>query len=168
MEAATSGSRNGEGERWELEKIEINKNNNTKLTPLPVDTCELYCTPVMFARFVCDLLSFRARKFPEKSETQEPREIIMECTLYINFRKLTEIPIQITKTTCSHSDTNGYIRFMIEGRVTWSPHHPHNRTPNPGEGGESLPCFLFSRFLALLLCGWCGDHVTLPPIMNLM
>ena len=36
-----------------------------------------YCMPVMFARFVCDLLSFCARKFPEKSETQEPEKIIV-------------------------------------------------------------------------------------------
>ena len=36
----------------------------------------------MFSRFVCDLLSFRVRKFPEKSETQEPIKIIVERTLY--------------------------------------------------------------------------------------
>ena len=31
----------------------------------------------MFARFVCALLSFRAREFPVKSETREPGEIVM-------------------------------------------------------------------------------------------
>ena len=41
-----------------------------------------YCTPVMFARFVCALFSFRARNFPAKSETQEPGKIIVECTSY--------------------------------------------------------------------------------------
>ena len=30
----------------------------------------------------CALLIFCARKFPEKSETQEPRGIIVECTSY--------------------------------------------------------------------------------------
>ena len=30
-----------------------------------------YCTPVMFAHFVCALLSFCARNFPVKYETQE-------------------------------------------------------------------------------------------------
>ena len=29
---------------------------------------EKYCTPVMFACFVCALLSFRAHEFPAKSE----------------------------------------------------------------------------------------------------
>ena len=41
-----------------------------------------YCAPVMFARFVYDLLSFLACKFPAKSETQEPGKIIVECTSY--------------------------------------------------------------------------------------
>ena len=38
----------------------------------------------MFARFVCALLSFCARRFPAKYETQEPGEIIVEFTLYIS------------------------------------------------------------------------------------
>ena len=63
------------GEVLELTQIEINKNDNTKFTPLPVDTCELYCTTVMFDRFVCALLSFCARKFPAKSETREPGKL---------------------------------------------------------------------------------------------
>ena len=42
-----------------------------------------YCMSVIFARFVCALLSFFARKFPTKSETREPGEIIVECTSYI-------------------------------------------------------------------------------------
>ena len=37
----------------------------------------------MFARIVCALLSFCARKFPVKSETQEPRKIIAERTYYV-------------------------------------------------------------------------------------
>ena len=49
---------------------------------IPVDPCELCCTPVMFARFVCTLLNFSAREFPAKSETQKPRKIIVECTSY--------------------------------------------------------------------------------------
>ena len=53
---------------WELEKIEINKMVKTKLTPLPVDPLELYCTPIMFARFVCALLSFSAHDLPAKYE----------------------------------------------------------------------------------------------------
>ena len=36
----------------------------------------------MFASFVCAVLSSRARKFPSKPETREPREIIAECTSY--------------------------------------------------------------------------------------
>ena len=36
----------------------------------------------MFTRFVYDLLNFRARKFPEKFETREPRKFIVERTLY--------------------------------------------------------------------------------------
>ena len=36
----------------------------------------------MFTRFVYALLSFRAREFPAKSETQEPREIIVEFLVY--------------------------------------------------------------------------------------
>ena len=38
----------------------------------------------MFARFIFALLSFHARKFPAKSETQEPGEIIVERTSYIS------------------------------------------------------------------------------------
>ena len=34
-----------------------------------------YFTPVMFAHFVCALLSFCARKFPEKPETREPGKL---------------------------------------------------------------------------------------------
>ena len=44
---------------------------------------ELYCTPVMFAGFICALLSFCACKFPAKPETQEPGKIIKECTYYL-------------------------------------------------------------------------------------
>ena len=36
----------------------------------------------MFARFVCDLLSFRTREFPAKPETQKAGKIIVEYTLY--------------------------------------------------------------------------------------
>ena len=36
----------------------------------------------MFALFDYVLLSFRAREIPEKFETQEPVEIIVECTSY--------------------------------------------------------------------------------------
>ena len=53
-----------------------------KLKPLPVDSHEVYYTPVMFARFVWALLSFHARKFPAKYETREPGKIIVECTSY--------------------------------------------------------------------------------------
>ena len=42
-----------------------------------------YCTPVMLTHFGCALLSFCACKFPEKSKTLEPGEIIMECTSYL-------------------------------------------------------------------------------------
>ena len=75
------------GKRWELAQREIHKNDKTKLTPIPVDPRELYCnvTPVMFAQFFCDLLSFRVRDFPAKSETREPEEIIVECTSYIKY-----------------------------------------------------------------------------------
>ena len=72
------------GKRWELEQIEINKKVKTMLTPLPVDPLELYCTPVVFSRFFCAKLSFCARKFPAKSETWEPGEIIAERTSYAN------------------------------------------------------------------------------------
>ena len=36
-----------------------------------------YSTPVMFARFVRALLSFYAREFPAKTDTQEPGKIIV-------------------------------------------------------------------------------------------
>ena len=36
----------------------------------------------MFTRFVCALLSFCARKFPEKYQTQELEKFILERTLY--------------------------------------------------------------------------------------
>ena len=36
----------------------------------------------MFDHFVYALLSFCGRKFPAKPETQETREMIVECTLY--------------------------------------------------------------------------------------
>ena len=38
--------------------------------------------PVTFDHFVYALLSFCGRKFPAKPETQETREMIVECTLY--------------------------------------------------------------------------------------
>ena len=68
--------------RWELAQGESNKKDKTKLTPLLVDSHELYCnvTPIMFSRFVCALLSFRAREFPARSETRKPGENIVECT----------------------------------------------------------------------------------------
>ena len=56
-----------------------------KLTPLPVNTYKLCCTPVMFAHFVCALLSFCAHGFPAKYDTQEPGKIIIDCTLYGTF-----------------------------------------------------------------------------------
>ena len=37
----------------------------------------------MFAHFVCDFLSFRAREFYEKPETWEPGKIIVKCTSYV-------------------------------------------------------------------------------------
>ena len=39
--------------------------------------------PVMSARFVCALLIFCTREFPAKSETREPKKIIVEYTLYV-------------------------------------------------------------------------------------
>ena len=62
--------------------------DKTKLKPILLicakyQSLQKYCTLVMFARFVCALLSFCARKFPAKSETREPREIIVEFTSYI-------------------------------------------------------------------------------------
>ena len=39
-----------------------------KLTPPHFDPRKLCCVPVMFARFVCALLSFREHKFPAKPE----------------------------------------------------------------------------------------------------
>ena len=71
--------------RWELVQIECNKKYDIKLTPLPVYPHKLYFTTVMLAWFAYALLSFRAHEFPEKSETREPVEIIMECTLYLKY-----------------------------------------------------------------------------------
>ena len=42
----------------------------------PSGYAQKYCTPVMFARFVCALLSFCAREFPVKSETREPGKLL--------------------------------------------------------------------------------------------
>ena len=72
------------GEMWQLEQRESSKHYNENFTPLPIDIRELYCKLVMFSLFFCALMSFRVREFPEKSETQEPSKIIMECTLYAN------------------------------------------------------------------------------------
>ena len=61
-----------------------------KFDATSVDACErpnpakILHAPVIFARFVCSLLSFRTRKFPAKSETREPGEIIVERTSYAN------------------------------------------------------------------------------------
>ena len=66
--------------RWELAQIESNKKKDKiKLTPILVDPREFYCniTPIMFARFVCDFLSFCAYEFLEKYETREPMETIL-------------------------------------------------------------------------------------------
>ena len=43
-----------------------------------------YCTPIMFTRFVCALLSLCARKFPAKSETQDIMKFIVGCNLYVS------------------------------------------------------------------------------------
>ena len=67
----TADIRHGEGQKGRVStKIKYLKKDNKKLTSLPVDPRKLYCnvTPIMFARSVCSLLSFFARKFPEKSE----------------------------------------------------------------------------------------------------
>ena len=58
--------------RWEWSQRESNKKEKIKSTPIPVDIRKLYCTAVRFAWFFYALLSFRARNFPAKSETQEP------------------------------------------------------------------------------------------------
>ena len=56
-----------------------------------------YCMPVMSACFVCALLSFCAREFPEKYETQEPGKIIVECTSYaIQIKHSHRVSIQRT------------------------------------------------------------------------
>ena len=69
MAVTTSGGRHGEGKMVGFStKKKFNKKDKTKLTPLPVDPCELYCTPVVFARFVCALLSFHAQKFPKNTK----------------------------------------------------------------------------------------------------
>ena len=61
------------GTRLELSKIEI---YNTKVTTLPVDPRKLYCTPVIFARFFCDFLSFRVCKFPENPKPDNPVKLL--------------------------------------------------------------------------------------------
>ena len=64
------------GKRWELAQREINKKDNTKLTPHTVDPREIYYNvmPVMFARFVCALLIFFARNFPTKIRNPRTQE----------------------------------------------------------------------------------------------
>ena len=62
--------------------------DKTKLTPPRLIRVQhqipgKYCTPVMFTRFVCALLSFCVRKFPSKSEIQETRKLIVKCTSYV-------------------------------------------------------------------------------------
>ena len=59
-----------------------------KFDATSVDACEISkpaktITPIVFARFFCALLIFCEREFPAKYKTQEPWEIIVECTLYI-------------------------------------------------------------------------------------
>ena len=52
--------------------------------------------PVIFTCLVCDLLNFHAREFPSKSETQDPGEIIVECTSYglLEILKVTEFVLK--------------------------------------------------------------------------
>ena len=99
------------GKRWELLQIENNKNDNTNLTPLPVDPSKLYCKQVMFTHFLYVLFSFPARKFPAKYETQEPREIILECTTYIKYYMYTIY--STLNTTCYILYTIYYILYTI-------------------------------------------------------
>ena len=51
----------------------------------------------MISRFVCALLIFCAREFPEKSETREPGEVIVECTSYFLELKLKKPGVNIPK-----------------------------------------------------------------------
>ena len=54
-----------------------------KLTPLPVYPQKLYFTPVMFAYFVCALLSFCGREIPGKYKTENLGKLLWNapCTL---------------------------------------------------------------------------------------
>ena len=58
--------------RWELPQRESNTNYGKKLTPLPFDPRKLYCTPVMFARFVCAFLSFVHASFLQNPKPEKP------------------------------------------------------------------------------------------------
>ena len=64
-------------------KRKYNKKDNTKLAPLPFYTRELFCAPVMFACFVCSLLSFCAREFPENPKPENPRTQGNYCGMHL-------------------------------------------------------------------------------------
>ena len=63
-------------ESWESEQRENNKKDKTILTPLSVGPCKLYRTPIMFARFVCECLSFVHESFLRKPKPDNPGEIL--------------------------------------------------------------------------------------------
>ena len=93
--AATSRSRYEESQKVVIStKIKWNKNDNTKLTPLPDDPRELCYMHILLACFVCALLIVCAHEFPAKFESQNPGEIIVYCTLYARTR--------LPRTTWTH------------------------------------------------------------------
>ena len=79
-----------------------------KVDTTSIDACERpkpanYAVRLfMFARLVYAMLSFCARKFPEKSEIREPREIMVECTSYLtNFTAVYGFKFSVLSILCT-------------------------------------------------------------------
>ena len=100
------------GKRWELAQRESNKKDKTKLTPLPVDPWKLYCKvrPIMLARFVFALLSFRTHKFPAKSETWESGKLSWNAPCVASADVISEDFWNIKKW---------YLKIMSESTYQW-------------------------------------------------
>ena len=58
--------------RWQLSQRVSNKRVNTKLTPLPVDPCKLYCTPHNVRSLCLCLVEFLCAIFLRNLKLENP------------------------------------------------------------------------------------------------
>ena len=140
------------------------------MTPLPVDPPELFCTPIMFARFVCALLSFRARKFSAKYETREHGKIIVECASYVKGGlPLVLIPQARSNASSLFNEALQIICGWVDGRfpskdvTDYSPCiHLLGGCLPAGDWGNFLPCHGDTRVCEGGLCSSSKDRVPNP------